>query len=122
MRAGLLEFNFTISPETDFIPVVFAARDTASNLLGGLVGELMPGWKWLFVSLMWVSPSYRLQGIGERLMQAVEDEARKQGCAYAYTTTFQARRFYEKLGYVVWGVQEDFPPGHSRFFLSKPLG
>jgi GNAT superfamily N-acetyltransferase len=118
----LLEFNFTFVPETEFIPLVFAARDSAGNLIGGLAGEVMPGWKWLFISLLWISESHRLQGIGTQLMRAVEDEARRQGCAYAYTMTFQALGFYEKLGYVVWGVQEDFPPGHRRCFVSKPLG
>jgi ribosomal protein S18 acetylase RimI-like enzyme len=57
-------------------------------------------------------------------MRVAEEEARKQGCAYAYVATisFQARGFYEKQGYVVWGVQENYPPGHPRFFLSKELG
>ncbi len=29
----------------------------------------------------------------------------------------QARGFYEPLGYTVFGTFEDYPPGHSRFFL-----
>ncbi len=122
VRAGLLEFNFTFVPATEFIPLVFAARDPAGNLVGGLAGEVMPGWKWLAISLLWVSSSHRYERIGTRLMHQVEDEARRRGCAYAYTSTFQALGFYEKLGYVVWGVQEDFPPGQRRFFVSKPLG
>jgi hypothetical protein len=54
-------------------------------------------------------------------MRTVEDEALTHGCDYAYTMTFQAVGFYEKLGYVVWGVQDEFPPGHRRSFVSKAL-
>ena len=38
------------------------------------------------------------------------------------TFSFQARRFYEKLGYVVFGELPDYPAGHSRYFLQKRLG
>jgi len=65
VRAGLLEFNFTFVPATEFIPLVFAARDPAGNLVGGLAGEVMPGWKWLFISLLWVSSSHRRERIGK---------------------------------------------------------
>ena len=124
MRGGLNEFNFTHSPVTEVVPLVLAARDPDGNLVGGLVGELRPGWTWLYIAMLWVSPSHRLQRIGERLMGAAEDEARRHGCVYAAvdTMSFQARGFYEKLGYVVWGVQENYPPGHRRFYFSKPLG
>jgi GNAT superfamily N-acetyltransferase len=123
LRAGLNEFNFSHSPVTHVLPVVFGARDAEGNLVGGLVGELRPGWQWLYIAMLWIAPSHRLQRIGLRLMRAVEEEARRHGCAYAAvdTISFQARGFYEKQGYVVWGVQEHYPPGHRRFYLSKPL-
>ena len=46
------------------------------------------------------------------------------GCAHAYLDTFdfQARPFYERLGYTVFGLQDDYPPGHRRFFQRKVLG
>ncbi|MGC6728099.1 hypothetical protein ACP0GO_26835, partial [Escherichia coli] len=37
------------------------------------------------------------------------------------TYSFQARGFYEKLGYTVFGTIDDFPPGHQRFFGRKRL-
>jgi hypothetical protein len=37
------------------------------------------------------------------------------------TYSFQARGFYERLGYTVFGTINDYPPGHSRFFLTKTL-
>jgi hypothetical protein len=51
-------------------------------------------------------------------------EAIRRGCRGAYLDTFsyQARPFYEKLGYAVFGTLDDYPPGHQRFFMRKRLG
>ena len=37
------------------------------------------------------------------------------------THSFQARPFYEARGYKVFGVLDDYPEGHKKFFLSKKL-
>jgi hypothetical protein len=46
-----------------------------------------------------------------------------RGCIGAHldTFTFQARPFYERHGYAVFGQLDNYPGGHSRFFLSKRL-
>jgi hypothetical protein len=52
-----------------------------------------------------------------------EEEATRRGCKYAYldTLSFQARGFYEKHGYTVFGELAHFPPGHRKYFLKKDL-
>jgi hypothetical protein len=37
------------------------------------------------------------------------------------TYDFQALGFSERLGYAVFGRLDDFPAGHTRFFLQKSL-
>jgi hypothetical protein len=37
------------------------------------------------------------------------------------TFSFQAPGFYQKLGYRVFGELVDFPPGHTRQYLTKRL-
>jgi len=37
------------------------------------------------------------------------------------TFDFQARGFYERLGYEAFAELQDFPRGHSRFFMKKTL-
>ena len=56
-------------------------------------------------------------------MHEAEAEAVRRGCASAYLDTFdfQARPFYERLGYQLFGQLDDFPPGGSRYFLRKRL-
>jgi len=37
------------------------------------------------------------------------------------TTSFQARPFYEKLGYAVFGTLDDHPLSHAHYLLRKQL-
>jgi GNAT superfamily N-acetyltransferase len=119
----LVSFNETMAgrPE-DHRPLVILVPDPASGaVLGGLWGETMFGH--LHVDLLFVPESARGTGIGRRLMMDAEAEAIRRGCRGSWldTYSFQARGFYEKLEYTVFGTIEDFPPGHSRFFLRKTL-
>ena len=81
----------------------------------------MTQWNWLFIKLLWVSEELRGQGFGRALMSSAEQEALARGCTNIYldTFSFQARDFYERLGYEVFGQLTDFPPGHKRYFLQK---
>ena len=65
----------------------------------------------------------RGQNLGSRLMAQAEAHARAQNLAGIWldTYSFQARPFYEKLGFTVVGEIPDMPPGGARYFLSKPL-
>jgi GNAT superfamily N-acetyltransferase len=79
--------------------------------------------EWLFVNWLWVADAYRKHGVGSKLMSGAEAAAREAGCHAAYldTFTFQAPKFYERLGYREFGRLDDFPPGHSRIWFSKAL-
>lgn len=121
ISAGLREFNRSQIPDRHYAPLVFTLSKADGEFAGGLVGHAAYGW--LFVDLLWVADSARGKGQGRRLMLAAEEEARKLGCRNAWldTFSFQARGFYERLGYTVFGELEDFPAGHKRYFLRKPL-
>ena len=96
-------------------------RANDSTVMGGLLGGTW--WGWLYTSVLWVHEDLRGQDFGSDLMRAAEQEAVKRGChsAYVDTHSFQALPFYQKLGYTVFGELEDFPPGHTRYFLQKRL-
>lgn len=116
----LRKFNRERAEPPEFGPLSLSVRD-GDALVGGLVGEI--GWKWLFVELLWIAESHRGRGLGASLLRKAEAEAVRRGARHAYLDTFdfQARPFYERLGYEVFGTLEDYPPGHRRFFLWKPL-
>lgn len=88
---------------------------------GGLLGHTH--WNWLFVSHLWVADPLRGRGYGRALMVQAEEEALRRGCDHAHLDTFdfQARAFYERLGYTVFGQLADYPSGHTRYFLQKEL-
>jgi GNAT superfamily N-acetyltransferase len=90
-------------------------------IAAGLVGHTH--WGWLFVSHLWVAEPLRGRGYGSELVRRAEREAVRRGCKHAHLDTFdfQARGFYERLGYAVFGALPDFPVGHTLYFLSKPL-
>jgi GNAT superfamily N-acetyltransferase len=103
-------------------PLTLALRDEAGRIIGGAVGET--DWGWLHTTILAVSEDLRGHGWGSRLMLELERLALARGCHHAWVDTFsfQARPFYERLGYTVFGTLPDYPTGQSRFFLSKPLG
>nr|WP_249680842.1 GNAT family N-acetyltransferase [Roseococcus pinisoli] len=101
----------------------FAAlvRDEARNTLGGAIGSSYYGW--LVIDLLWLPETLRGTGLGTQVMRLSEAEARARGCAGIRldTYSFQARGFYEKLGFSLFGTLPDHPPGHTRYWLAKRL-
>ncbi len=96
-------------------------RANDGTIMGGLLGATF--WNWLYVSVLWLHEDLRGQDLGTDLIGMAEAEALKRGCHFAYldTMSFQALPFYQKLGYTMYGQLDDFPPGHTRYFLRKQL-
>lgn len=122
VRAGMRRHTERHVPWEGYADVVIVARGEGGEVLGAGIGETGRGW--LHVSVVWVDETCRGEGVGRRLVEAMEDEAVKRGCRGAYLDTFsyQAKPFYEKVGYEVFGVLEDYPAGHQRFYMRKRLG
>jgi GNAT superfamily N-acetyltransferase len=121
VRRGLLAFNERHIGPADERPVRLVARDAAGAVVAGLLGHTK--WGWLHVEKLWLADDARGQGLGSRLMAAAESLAIDRGCMGATLTTFehQARSFYEKLGYVVFGTLEGYPAGTGQYHLCKRL-
>jgi ribosomal protein S18 acetylase RimI-like enzyme len=96
-------------------------RDGEGRVVGGLAGTTV--WGWLQVTMLWVDEAARGQGHGAALMREAEAEAVRRGCHHALLDTFdfQAREFYECLGYETFGELDEFPRGHTRYFMRKTL-
>ena len=118
---SLASYNVAATDVSAWYPVGFFLKSPRGEWLGGLMGEL---WcDWLHVKIVWVDAAARGQGNGSRLLRAAEDYAIERGCwsATLETMSFQARPFYEKLGYEVFAALEDYPPGHTKYYLRKQL-
>ncbi|MGA9015966.1 MAG: GNAT family N-acetyltransferase [Acetobacteraceae bacterium] len=101
--------------------LVIPIRDDNGSVTGGLWG--WTSFQWLHVQLLFVPETLRGQGIGSALMASAEAEARKRGCRGALVDafSFQAPRFYETIGFTLFGILQDFPPGHDRHYFFKRI-
>ncbi len=77
----------------------------------------------LVINVLFVDENYRHKGLGGALLQKVENEAKGAGAKMVHLDTFdfQAKDFYLKHGYKIFGVLEDCPMGHKRYYLKKNL-
>ena len=76
----------------------------------------------LFIEWLWIDDAAR-GGTGRDVMALAESHAVIQGCTKAHLDTFnfQARGFYEKLGYTVFGTLEYPNGGVERYYMRKNL-
>jgi len=125
LHEQLIAHNDVISPYHHQIrvngtqPLAIWLRDKGGEIVGGLTAETF--WGWLSIDDLWLAGRLRGGGIGSEMLLLAEKEARMRGCTQAVLMTFefQARDFYEKHGYRVIGELQDFPPGHSFFWMRK---
>jgi GNAT superfamily N-acetyltransferase len=114
-------YNVAITGQAEWYPVAFFLRDENGEVLGGLLGDIWAAW--LHVRTLAVAAPAREHGFGRELMNRAELYAVERGCTDAFldTFSFQARPFYEKLGYRVFGILENHPAGHQHYFMTKQL-
>ena len=76
----------------------------------------------LEVQGLWVDEKLRGSGIGTQLLIAIENEARNRGAkrAMLYTFSWQAQKFYERVGYSEFS-RFNYPDGFQRIDLQKEL-
>ena len=96
-------------------------RDAEGTLVAGIDGFTWGGYA--HVAVLWVSEPFRGQGLGRRLLEAAEAEARERGCTSIVLSSheFQAPGFYEKVGYHPVGATEDTPVGFRELHFQKRL-
>jgi GNAT superfamily N-acetyltransferase len=119
VQAGLRAFNVARIGEPHEEPVQIFLRDERQQVVGGLLGHIR--WRWMYVAKLWIDASHRGGGHGTELMTAAEALARARDCIGVYLDTFeyQARPFYERLGYSVFGTLDGYPPGYCQHHLVK---
>lgn len=119
---GLNERSTPFTDDSEsFVNIYLMMRDENDKVIGGSKGIII--WNWFYVSHLWVDSNVRGGGHGKEIMTRFENVARKRGCEKAHldTFSFQAKPFYESLGYKVFAELDDYPKGHKKFFMCKDL-
>ncbi len=97
-------------------------RDDDGRIVAGICGNTWGGG--CEIRQFWVEESRRKQGLGTRLLEAAEQEARRRGCRHILLATFafQAPAFYVKCGFEVVAVVDDHPRDYQNMLMRKRLG
>ena len=120
----LFSFNKTCVPATqqpELIKLNLTVKD-GNEVIAGICAESYT-WKIVFISLFFIEAPYRRQGLGRILLQKIEEKAKKLGVSLIHLDTFdfQAKDFYLKNGYEIFGVLDNCPEGHRRYYMKKVL-
>ncbi len=104
-------------------PVRFhvVARGGDGEIVGGAAAKFH--FDVLYLDDLWVHAGARGSGLGSRIMALFETRGRELGARVAWldTLSWQARPFYEKLGYAVFGELPYSGGAHTQFFMRKFL-
>ncbi len=122
---GIIDFNNFKIPELEPIEsevefFVFA-KNKNGNVIGGIRATCF--WNTMHIELLWLSNDNRGKGIGKELIKSAEKYAKENNCekAFVETTSWQAKPFYEKVGYKHMATLNDGPKGHASHYLPKDL-
>jgi GNAT superfamily N-acetyltransferase len=77
----------------------------------------------LAINVIFVDENFRNKGLGALLLNQVEVDAIAMGAKLINLDTFnsQAKEFYLKHGYEIFGILENCPTGHKRYYMKKTL-
>jgi GNAT superfamily N-acetyltransferase len=116
----ITEYNYRTTGYTDGKILSITVKQAGETIAG------VYGWSWggcSEIEFLWVKEQVRGQGLGKKLLEAAEDEARRRGCLHVVldTHSFQAPGFYLKSGYEVIGEIVNHPRGYKKIYLCKNL-
>nr|WP_202070134.1 GNAT family N-acetyltransferase [Rickettsia tillamookensis] len=99
----------------------FSLLDQNKDFIGGISG--ISFWGALYVSSLFVNENYRNQNYGSLLIEKAENLARERSCTFVCLSTmdFQAKPFYEKLGYKIEFTRHGYEKDSIMYLLRKNL-
>ena len=121
IRELVRSYNRSKREAAESEPLNLYIEDEHGRLLAGLVAETFGNW--LEIEYLFVKEELRGQGIGSKLLQQAETEAKNRNCRFAFVNTyqFQAPDFYKRHGYKEVFRLQDYPYTGKRFYYQKDL-
>ena len=120
---SIVKFNKIHAPFTqsqDFIQLNFHIKSEKDTIIAG-INALLYCWGMLYIDTLVVDEKYRYHKLGSHLLLKVETEAKSMKASLSHLDTFdwQAKDFYLKAGYEIFGILDDCPLGHKRYYMKR---
>lgn len=114
-------FNVESTGIADGRGLALTLRDAESRVIAAALGHTWGGTCEL--KQVWVDEPLRRRGLGRELVLRAIAEAEARGCTQLLLAThsFQAPRFYAKLGFRELFRLNDYPRGHAEIWLLREL-
>lgn len=121
----IIEYNYSKVPFTQdpaFIPINRVIKNINGDVIAG-INSILYNWNCLFIDVLWVKEDSRIKGYGSALLNKIERIAKSKGCKLIHLDTFdfQSKDFYIKHGYDIFGVLDNCPIEHIRYYMKKNL-
>ncbi|MRX27000.1 GNAT family N-acetyltransferase [Kangiella sp. HZ709] len=102
-------------------PVSLYYKDENGEIIAGLTGKTQ--WGSLLIEILWVHQNYRSRSLGAKLLAKAESIAQERKCQTMVVETmgFQAKAFYQKNDFKVFGAVENTNPKLNCFYMKKDL-
>jgi ribosomal protein S18 acetylase RimI-like enzyme len=120
LRNGLHDFNVS-KTSADWEELVVTVRDSEDALHGGVIAQIYGDT--CYIDTVWLDEDTRGARHGTTMLKMIEEEvlSRPVKGIWLYTASYQAKPFYEKLGYVQF-AQLQWPGSDIvRHFMKKVL-
>ena len=121
----LINYNLSKVPNTQkksFIWINRVIKDNHGGIIAG-INSKMYCWNCLYIDSLFVDDKYRNKGLGRKLLEEIEMIAKGNKCKLNHLDTFdfQAKDFYLKQGYEIFGVLDQCPENHKRYYMKKNI-
>ena len=121
----LVEYNLSQVPKTqdeEFKYIDLKCINEENEIIAGCHTKIYC-WNVMYIDILWVDERFRHMEYGKQLLMEIERADEREGCTLIHLDTFdfQAKDFYLKYGYEIFGVLEDCPKDHCRYYLKKVL-
>jgi len=117
----ITDFNWENWEVSERVPLAVQVKSDSGEVIAGAAARSFGDW--LLLDTLWVSEVLRGQDVGSQILKKIEVAGKSRGCKKCFLETlhFQAKPFYEKHGYKVQWVQENYPKTGCQYFMVKSL-
>ncbi|EPY2281166.1 GNAT family N-acetyltransferase [Clostridium sporogenes] len=121
----IVEYNLSKVHGKQEVPLLSINRvieDTNGEIIAGILSK-MYCWNCIYIDALWVKEEYRKDKLGTKLLKEIEKIAKEKDCHLIHLDTFdfQAKDFYIRHGYEIFGVLDQCPENHKRYFMKKSI-